>query len=700
MGSMSTRRLRYGVSFLALSAALVAGVARAEDTKENEEGTVLAPIVITGEKVSRDIRKTASSVSAKSAKQIEEEQKEGKTSVSEAISDVPNVVYPDSVSAPIIRGLDTQGPNTGSTAFFAGTVPRASINVDGHYLTYNEFYFGASSIWDLESLEVFRGPQTTSQGANAIAGALIVKTKDPTFDPEVSYQGEIGSYKTRRASVAVSGPIIEDELAGRIALDYSGRDTFIDYINSGFYEDGTDQNFKSFTGRAKLLWEPSELSGFSAKLTYSYSDTNRPSQEAASAPYEDLNHVSTTMPTWAQKTNTGVLDLSYDFANGVVVSNQTQLTDTEAVRTVGMVNNGDADVDQTNVSNETRATFGDQEDVLSGVAGLYYGHTKTDEILYLKGTYGTISTFDDTKDNVGLFTEASYRLTDQWTFTGGLRYQVDRIQRDGASVYSEHSVAFDETFSALLPKASLAYEFNPELTVGAMVSRGYNPGGVSLNLTSRNWEEFEEESIWNYEIFTRTSLLDDRLIVNANVFYMDMKNAQFNIPVEISNNVFQSYTINAEKAHAYGMEVEANYQLLDNLVLKAGGGLLKTEIDEINSNVAYEGNEFAKSPGYTLTFGASWDVTEALNVSGQVRHIDGYYSNTANDAMYAVDPYTVVDVNANYKVREGLDVYGYVKNVFDERSPTYMQQNRGIGGATEASMTAPRMFGLGVRGTF
>jgi outer membrane receptor protein involved in Fe transport len=696
---MSTRRLRYGVSFLALSAALVAGVARAEDTKASEEGTVLAPIVITGEKVSRDIRKTASSVSAKSAKQIEAEQKEGKTSVAEAISDVPNVVYPDSVSAPIIRGLDTQGPNTGSTAFFAGTVPRASINVDGHYLTYNEFYFGASSIWDLESLEVFRGPQTTSQGANAIAGALIVKTKDPTFDPEVSYQGEIGSYKTRRASVAVSGPIIEDELAGRIALDYSGRDTFIDYINSGFYENGTDQNFKSFTGRAKLLWEPSELSGFSAKLTYSYSDTNRPSQEAASAPYEDLNHITTTMPSWAQKTNTGVLDLSYDFANGVVVSNQTQLSATEAVRTVGQVNNGDADVDQTNVSDETRVTFGDQEDVLSGVAGLYYGHTKTDEILYLTGTYGTTSTFDDTKDNVGLFTEASYRLTDQWTFTGGLRYQVDRIQRDGTSVYSANSVAFDETFSAVLPKASLAYEFNPEWTVGGMVSRGYNPGGVSLNLTSRNWEEFEEESIWNYEIFTRTSLLDDRLIVNANVFYMDMKNAQFNIPVEISNNVYQSYTINAEKAHAYGMEVEANYQLLDNLVLKAGGGLLKTEIDEISSNVAYEGNEFAKSPGYTLTLGASWDVTEALNLSSQVRHIDGYYSNTANDAMYAVDPYTVVDVNANYKVREGLDVYGYVKNVFDERSPTYMQQNRGIGG-TEASMTAPRMFGLGVRGTF
>jgi iron complex outermembrane recepter protein len=56
-------------------------------------------------------------------------------------------------------------------------------------------------------------------------------------------------------------------------------------------------------------------------------------------------------------------------------------------------------------------------------------------------------------------------------------------------------------------------------------------------------------------------------------------------------------------------------------------------------------------------------------------------------------------VRASFKMREEVEVYAYVKNIFDERSPTYMQQNRGIGG-TEASMTAPRMFGVGVRGTF
>lgn len=380
--------------------------------------------------------------------------------------------------------------------------------------------------------------------------------------------------------------------------------------------------------------------------------------------------------------------------------NQTQFSASDARRRVGVVNNGDADIDQTNTSHETRVTFGDQEDVLSGVAGIYYAHTQADELLRLTGRYNnSLSTFDDTKDNLGIFSELSYRLTDQWTLTGGLRYQQDRIQRTGRSVYSAQAVDFDETFSELLPKATLAYAVNDDWTVGGMISRGYNPGGVSLNISSGKWMTFEEEKIWNYELFTRASLLDDRLVLNSNLFYMDYTNAQFNIPVVISSGVTQSYTINAQKAHAYGLEVGADYQVLDNLTLKASAGLLKTEIDEIASNTSYAGNEFAKSPGYMFSIGASWDVTDKFTVSGQVRHIDGYYSDTANTATYAIDPYTIADVRASYKFRDELEFYAYVKNVFDERAPTYMQQNRGIGGI-EASMTEPRMFGIGVRGTF
>ncbi|MBR2690250.1 MAG: TonB-dependent receptor [Aquamicrobium sp.] len=688
--------LRVGASTLSIVSMFAATAASAQQKPQAaaESSTLLERIVITGEKIARSLKDTASSVSVITGEQIAKE-KTGDASVSEVVRDVPNVVYTDTVSTPIIRGQDTQGPLTGQGSFWGGTVPRATINLDGHYLNYNEFYFGAASVWDVDNIEVFRGPQTTSQGANAIAGAIIVNTKDPTFTTEGAYQAEIGSYNSKRASFMLSGPIVDNQLAARLAVDYSGRDTFIDYISTKFQHGDTDQDFRALNACFKLLWQPAEIPGLEAKFTYSHNGSNRPSQEAASMPFEDLNHITTTMPTWKQDTNTGILDISYDVGNGFKFFNQTQYSASSVHRTTGLVNNGDADVEQKNASNEARVTFGEPGDALSGVAGVYYAHTKSDEVLYLSG----LSTFDDTKQNLGLFSEASYRLTDVWTLTGGLRYQQDQIQRAGRSVFAPQPVNFDTTFSAVLPKVSLAYAVTPDLTVGAMVNRGYNPGGVSLNLNARKWMPFEEETLWNYELFTRANLLDDTLTLNGNLFYMDFKNAQYTIPVVISSGVAQSYTINAEKAHAYGLEIGADYRVLDNLTLKASAGLLRTRIDRISSNVSYEGNEFAKSPGYMLSFGASWDVTEKFNLSGEVRHMDRYYSDTANTPSYLIEPYTIADARASYNFNEHLQVYGYVKNIFDERAPTYMQQNRGIGGV-EASMTMPRTFGVGVKGSF
>jgi len=690
--------LLHGVGTLALWSLLAACPGFAQEDATSAAGvTVLERITITGEKVTRDQKDTASSVAVKTADEIGKE-KTGNATVTETVSDVPNVTYTETVGIPVIRGLDGQGPNTGAGAFFSGTVPRATINVDGHYLTYNEAYFGATSVWDVKSIEVFRGPQTTTQGANAIAGAIIVNTKDPTFTREGAYQAEIGDYNSKRTSFMLSGPLVNDQLAGRIAVDYSGRDTFIDYANSSFASDGTDRDFEALNARGKLLWLPTEIPGLEAKLTYSFSRSNRPSQESAYLEFDELKSYATSMPTWDQDTHTGLLDVSYDFGNGYRIYNQLGFSDSEVHRRLPDGVGGAADVDQTSVSNETRVSFGEQGDTLSGVAGFYYAHVQTDEVLNLNG----VSTFDDTKDNLGLFSEATWRMTERWSMTGGLRYQQDRIQREGLSTYAPgNPVDFDTTFSAILPKLSLTYAVTPRWNVGALVSRGYNPGGVSLQFASSPaaWHEFEEETIWNYELFTRTNLLDDRLMLSANLFYMDFENAQYNIPVEISSGVYETYTVNAEKAHSYGFELGVDYLLLDNLTLKASAGVLRTEIDEMASNVELEGNEFAKSPGYMLSFGASWNATEKLTISGQVRHTDGYYSNISNTAAYAVGSYTVADARASYDFSEAFQVYGYVKNIFDERAPTYIQQNRGVGGV-EAAITTPRMFGLGVKGTF
>lgn len=539
------RRLPSRAGAVVLSTLMApAGVFAQGVSGSEEETATLDVVVVSGEKVRRELKDTASSVSVKSGKDIEKEES-GNASVHEVLHDVPNVVYTDTVGAPIIRGQDTQGPNNGQNVFWGGTVPRATINLDGHYLNYNEMFFGATSVWDVESIEVFRGPQTTSQGANAIAGAIIVNTKDPSFKPEAAYQLEAGNYNSRRASIAVSGPVGE-ELAARLAVDYAGRDTFIDYNNPRFQQGQANQDFRALNARLKLLWLPNSIPGLEAKFTYSHNDSNRPTQEAASAPFSGLKHWTTTMPSWKQKTDTGILDLSYELSNGLRLVNQAQYSRSSVQRYTGISGEGDADIRQNNFSNEFRAFVGNEKARLSGFGGIYYARTSTDESLLLRG----LSAFDDTKKNLGVFGELNLRLTDRWTLSSGLRYQQDEVVRNGSSVLAPTPLDYTKTFSALLPKISLAYAATPRWTVGALVSRGYNPGGVSLNLTSRQWAYFKKESIWNYELFSRTGLLDDRLMLNTNLFYMDMRDAQYNIPVVISPGVAQSYTINAEKAHA------------------------------------------------------------------------------------------------------------------------------------------------------
>ncbi|MBP1849566.1 outer membrane receptor protein involved in Fe transport [Rhizobium halophytocola] len=691
------RYLMLGVSAAALTGLSQTSAVAQGAAATGGETTELDMIVIKGEKVARSIQNTASSVSVVTDKDLARKSKQGASSVAEAVSDVPNVVLTDNVGAPVIRGQDTQGPNTGSIAFLSGTVPRATINVDGHYQNYFEYVFAGTSIWDVDSIEVFRGPQTTSQGANAIAGAIVVNTKDPTFAPEAAYQAEIGSYGQKRASVALSGPLYEDQLAGRLAIDYWGRGTFIDYINSAFVEDTTDTDFSSFNARAKLLWEPPEIPGLSAKFTYSHNDTNRPTQEAAFAPYDELENTASSLPTWDQKTDTGIFDLSYAFENGVTLYNQTQYSLSDVHRRDDSARYSAADIYQKNFSNENRVTFGSEEDVLSGVVGAYYAHTTADEALV---SFNGLSSFDDTKDNFGLYSELSYRLTDQWTLTGGLRYQRDQVQRSGNSVFASTDLDYDETFQEVLPKLSLAYAVTPDFTVGALVNRGYNPGGVSINTFTGEWLDYDKETLWNYELFTRASLLDDRLQLTANVFYMDIKNAQRWYSVQTAPATFEAYALNAEKAHAYGLELGGSFEVLDNLTLTGSAGVLRTEIDEMSELPAYEGNEFQQSPGYMLSFGASWDITEKWNLAADIRHLDGYYSDDSNSAVYATDAYTIANVSTSYAFNDSMQVYGYVKNIFDERSATYLKASRSVPGQTDGSITAPRTFGIGIRGTF
>lgn len=644
------------------------------------------------------VEDAAASVQVIDAETIERDT--GNASLQEAVRDVPNVYFPGTVGAPVIRGQPTEGPNRGAAAFFAGTTPRATISVDGRRLGFNELNFGTATLWDVESVEVYRGPQTTSQGPNSIAGAIVLNTKDPTFEREGAFRLSYGSHGRRQISGAFSQALSKD-VAVRLSFDHTERDTYIDFTNPAFDPGQAPIGEKNTTGRFKLLWAPEEIPELELKLTYSYTETEGQHAEPYQEPFRDRRSAVTNPAGWTNQIHSTALDASYEFDNGMRLTNRLLYADTKTRRYVNPNTQGGAAVDSKELSNDLRLTFGDDTTRLSGVAGLYLSRVKAEESVDLSGFFGGVSDFNDTKESKGLYAELTYDLTDRWSVTGGLRYQSDRINRKGAvSFRGVAPVDFDKTFDALLPSLSIAYDVNDDVTAGFAYSKGMNPGGVSYSFRQGRYVEFKEETANNYELFLRGSYLDGRLSVAGNLFYTDLKNAQRNVITALSPTAFEAITVNAEKAKSYGLEVSGNYVATDRLRLWGSAGLLKTEFQSFTSAVDdYAGNSFANAPEYTLTIGAAYNVTDRFTISGGATHVAGYYSDDKNTAAFKTSPYTLINLQAEYRPEFGGAFYGYVNNLTDKAAVTSITPGvRGAG--PTARLVAPREIGFGYRMEF
>ncbi|MBE9638697.1 TonB-dependent receptor [Salipiger mangrovisoli] len=691
---MTTKsRLLGGIAHAALVAGATAGAlsgvaAMASPVAAQQSGYDLGMILLTGEKDAKTVESTAASVAVITGDELRPQDGD----ISETLKAVPNLLDVGSGVAPTIRGIESQGAQEGAVAFFAGTTPRATVNVDGHYQTFYEYVNGGTGLWDVDTVEVYRGPQTTKQGANSIAGAVIVNTKDPSFEPETAAQLLAGSYNMRRASLAVGGAVAPD-LALRFSADYVSRDNYVDVEDATGDGGDTDRDYETQTYRAKLLWAPADIPGFEAKLTYAHVDSNQPTSESVAFPYDGDLTTDSHGPTWHVISDSLVADVSHDFGNGMTLSNQLSYGESVTDRVLEEVEDGTAHIETSGWSNELRANFGSADDPVSGVVGLFYSETdQQDDITLVYLGNGGDSAFDNDKTSTGLYGEATWRATGALSVTGGLRFQHDEIARSGTyESYlfgTTNPVDYDKSFDAVLPSLGLAYALDDSTTLGVSVSKGYTPGGSGLNFVTSEYYEYDEETAWTYEAYARSSLLGDRLFLTANLFYSDYRDQQLS---------YSRTTYNAGRTESYGLELAADFQASDSLRLNAGIGLLRTEILEFDALPDLEGNELDRAPHGTFSLGASWEVTDRLTLGGDLRHVTGYYSDTDNAGDYEVDPYTIANLSASYDLSEQFELYGYVNNVFDENSVTWV---RGARGVYSSRVTDPRMVGFGVRMQF
>lgn len=653
----------------------------------------LKDTIVKGERLDRKLSDTAASVDIIDDSDIELNPQH--SSVKQSINGLPNVSTYGNVGAPVIRGQDTQGPNSRAGAFFGGTVPRASIAIDGRRTGYNELYYGHGSTWDVDTIEVFRGPQTTTQGANSIAGAVIVNTKDPSFTREGALEVQAGSSKKRRISAVLSGAITQD-IAARVTFDHHQKDSRIEYTNPKLNTNAIEKDFSNQQARLKLLYKPEAMPALQNKLTVAFSQSNGPQEDEVTLPFTNYTNNTNALASWDIRTKSFINDTDYKI-NNVRLHNQLQSTKLDVKRNVSAANNGAAEIARDEIVNELRVNY--DFDQLSGVSGIYYSNQDADESLNFNG----LSTFDDEKNSLGIYTDVTYRIN-QIALSGGLRYQQDKVTRDGTSVMKflkGKSLNYDESFDEVLPKVSLAYSPQKNITLGAVVSKGYNPGGVSLSFRQTKFVPFKPETLWNYELFSRANLFDNHLLLTSNLFYSDIKDSQRYVITPLTEKMADAITINAERANSYGLEMGATYQVTDALNVKGNVGVLKTQFEQFDKAVFdFKNKEFAMSPDYSANLGFAWDMTDKLSLNANVRHTGSYYSDDENKQANKIDPISIANARLAYSPNDHITVSVFANNIFDEQKPLRIRDFGRRKPDLRANMTQQRELGVSLKTSF
>lgn len=646
-------------------------------------------IVVTGERTTRSLKETASSVVVSREKDIEAS---GANRIDDVLALVPNLQLGSGSQGPAIRGLDTTGALNALPAFLGGNRPRTTIVVDRRAVTYNEFVFGAFSVWDVNRVEVFRSPQTTTQGQNSIAGAIFVETNAPSFTPEYRVRTIAGNYHMREASVVASGPIAGDKVAFRVSGDlrYSRTTSRIAPVMFG-----ADPNHDLFgVLRTKLLAK----AGTATQLvfTYTHNHSQGPQIAGLDAPFSNRRDDSVGYGIF--RVNVDALtaelrqELGRNLSANIVATTGDSSSRRFAIRHFGEAMNGGRDWSVEMIIKWI------PEGSMHATAGVSHQHLALKQFIDLAQLSGSIGRFHDRQDGSGVFGEAELILSERSKLTAGLRYQRDRQERRGSLTANTFVVPVDfvGTFSSWLPKVSLSYDLGPEVRIGALVQKAYNPGGTTIRVDTSRPDNFAAESLWDYELFARAQLVG--LTASANLFYYAMRDAQrsqeIRIPTPSGSRVGFANLFNVPRARSYGAEGQMSWRPGSELSVSFAVGLLGTRIVRSDGEVpGIAGNEFDRSPHFSASAAVDWRPASCFQLSAQVRHHSSYFSDPENTPGTRVGSATIADARAEYQVGR-VSLFVQVRNLFDSLALL------DLGSPTEGEAEDPRTLAFGLAARF
>ena len=676
-------RFQHSVSYAALVTGLATGLiapttVHAQATETASENTDDGVIVVTARRREERLNDVPIAITAYSAEKLAQQ---GAVDITDIGLTTPNTTLEssrgtNSTLSAFIRGIGQQDPVSG---FEQGV----GIYLDDVYL--NRPQAAVLDIYDVERIEVLRGPQGTLYGRNTIGGAVKYVTKRLPQDPSFKARATYGTYDQAEAVVTASMPISDIVRIGASGARLS-RGGFGDNLTNGL----ENYNKDIWAGRGTV-----ELGGYGEPVLIRISGDYTKDESNPRGGHRLIPGAVSGAPVLDDVFDTrgGLNDPIQDIeAYGLSMNITANLSDTVTLRSISAWRKDDTatpidfdalpaiDLDvpgiyrNEQISQEFQLLY--EGDKLNGLVGFYYLDAKADTLFDVRlfTTFAGLTAFtqaDVDTETYAVFADFTYDFTEQLSLSLGGRYTWDErtasILRQnylggGSPTFGGAGIPFgtpstdfegSANFKKFTPRASLSYKPTPDHNIYASFSQGFkgggfDPRGVGVNAPTTNasgipsdsevaaFLSFEPEEVDSYEVGYKGSLLDGALNIALAGFYTDYKNVQ--IPGSVACTVsglpsFCGVINNAGKATLKGIELEANARLGEDLVasgdrvmLSGALGYIDAEYDEYITNIGGVPTDVADFRSVQNT--PEWTASGTFSYSTPVGEGDLYFGTT------------------------------------------------------------------------
>ena len=669
---------------------------RAEAANERVDDYVLEEIIVTTRRREESLLDVPESISVFEAQIIEDAEID---EIADFAQLTPGVVVQQGFQGgdrPIVvfRGVGQVG----------GSAPSVIILSDGIYMPAGDPL--RNQLFDIQQIEVVKGPQGSLYGRDTIGGVINVISKEP----EEEFGGQLQlSYLHKAKQAAIKGviniPLIEDVLYSRISAGFSESDGF--FTNAA----GADQDFREESYlRSRFLLMPNEQTrvdvrfgynkfdnGYNAAFFSSDADTTIDDIGFLNAVDYDRGFNKREVTDAAVKLEIELDDVTVTSISQIVDSEQNLVQDADFNLAPGLQIVRDSLTKEQTWSQELRLTSASDVDI-RWLAGVFYETTGnefqfSDTEINLLGFLTGGSNELDTERHA-IFAQVDADLSEHLTASLALRY--DDTQRDLNVITPVLAKASDSTYR-MTPKFSLTYNWTDKMSTYVTYGEGFRSGGFDAVTNI----PFADEELKSYELGLKATLLENRLNLTAAAYRIDYSDQQVSVlTTDPGSGTLLVTTVNLGESETTGLELALQYQATDNFVVSVAADVMDTEILK-DPDPGVKGNETPFSTDYTLS--TSGQYTVALNNGlSIVNRISYYYQG---DQTWDKANTMVQDAYGTLAARVALEGESWFialsgENLLDEQYNDQLFTNFGVPGLNAVYPGLPRRWTITVSNRF